>query len=73
VGNKVEIQELKIAPRLRAAGLLIVLGLLIEIFTLKWNHPISFLVFLGIGGLLIFIGIVIYLLSLVSGGQAQTG
>lgn len=64
-----EIQETNIAPRLRTAGLLIVLGLLVEVFTLKWNNPIAFLVFLGVGGLLMLVGIVIYLLSLVSGGQ----
>ncbi|HWC18129.1 MAG TPA: hypothetical protein VG498_14000 [Terriglobales bacterium] len=61
-----EIQEQKIAPRLRLAGILIALGLLVELFTLAWNNPIAFLVFLGLGGLLIFAGIVIYLLSLVS-------
>jgi hypothetical protein len=54
------------AARLRIAGLLIFLGLLIEGLTLSWNSPIAFLVFLGIGGLLIAIGIVFFLLSLVS-------
>jgi len=44
---------------------------LIEGFTLMWNNPIAFLVFLGIGGLLMFIGIVFYLLSLVSPPATQ--
>lgn len=61
-----DVQELKMSARLRIAGVLILLGLLIEGFTLTWNNPIAFLVFLGIGGLLIVIGIVFYLLSLVS-------
>ena len=61
-----EIQEATIAPKLRNASLLICLGILVEAFTLAWNNPIAFLVFLGLGGLLIFLGIVIYLLSLVS-------
>lgn len=60
-----EIQEITIAPRLRNAGILILLGVLVEACTLSWNNPIAFLVFLGIGGLLIGVGIVIYLLSLV--------
>ena len=60
-----EIQESRIAPKLRVAGVLIALGLLVELVTLAWNNPIAFLIFLGVGGLLIFVGIVIYLLSLV--------
>jgi hypothetical protein len=56
----------KMAMRLRLAGALIFLGLLIEALTLTWNNPIAFVVFLGIGGLLIGAGILLYLLSLVS-------
>ena len=58
--------ELKMSARLRAASALIFAGLLIESFTLTWNNPIAFLVFLGVGGLLIVLGIAFYLLSLVS-------
>jgi hypothetical protein len=54
------------AKRLRAAGTLIIAGLLVEGFSLFWNHPLSFIAFLGIGGLLIFVGVVIYLVALVS-------
>ena len=61
-----EIHASTIAPRLRIAGALIFLGLLIEAFTLEWNNPIAFLVFMGIGGLLIGLGIAFYLFSLVS-------
>lgn len=66
-----EIQTKSIAPRLRIAGGLIFLGLLIEAFTLRWNNPIAFLVFLGLGGLLIGLGMVFYLLSLVSSSVSQ--
>lgn len=52
--------------RLRLAAILIVVGLLIEAWTLSWNSPIGFLVFLGIGGFFIALGILIYLLTLVS-------
>lgn len=60
-----EADGLKITARLRIAGVLIFIGLLIEAFTLTWNNPIAFLVFLGVGGLLIGLGILFYLLSLV--------
>jgi len=61
-----ESNSVKMALRLRVAGTCILLGLLIEALTLTWNSPIAFLVFLGFGGLLMFAGIVFYLLSLVS-------
>jgi hypothetical protein len=66
-----EPHELKMTVRLRIAGVLIFVGLLIEVFTLTWNNPIAFLVFLGIGGLLIGVGILLYLLSLVSRAATQ--
>ncbi|HWO00157.1 MAG TPA: hypothetical protein VNS63_12910 [Blastocatellia bacterium] len=56
--------------RLRIAGTLVVLGLLIELISLLWSHPIAFIVFVAAGGLLIGVGIVIYLYSLVSGGES---
>ena len=62
---------LKMTARLRMAGVLIFIGLLIEGLTLTWNNPIAFLVFLGIGGLLIGLGILFYLLSLVSASAAD--
>jgi hypothetical protein len=67
-----EIQGIGIDRRLRQAGFLIALGLLVELLTLAWNSPIAFLVFLGLGGLLIFAGILIYLWSLVSGEQSSS-
>lgn len=50
--------------RLRLSSLLILIGLIIELFTLAWTHPLSFMLFLFLGGLLIATGIVIYLVSL---------
>ena len=58
--------NLGLTQRLRIAGVLIAFGLLIEAGTLLWNSPIGFLVFLGIGGLFVGCGILIYLLTLVS-------
>lgn len=55
--------------RLRLAGLLIILGLAIELVTLKWSHPTAFLVFLMVGGLCLLVGIVLYLFTLISASQ----
>lgn len=52
--------------RLRIAGTLVVLGLLVELVSLLWSHPLAFIVFLAVGGLLIACGILIYLYSLVT-------
>jgi hypothetical protein len=50
---------------LQASSTLIILGLLVEIVTLVWFHPLSFLLFLFVGVVLIGLGIAVYLLSLV--------
>jgi hypothetical protein len=55
----------RLARRLRLAGLLVILGLLIEAATLYWPHPTAFLAFLFIGGSLVAAGVLLYLLSIV--------
>ena len=55
-----------IATRLRLAGVLIVSGVLVQGISLFWNHPLSFLAFIGIGSLAVFCGMVVYLFALVS-------
>jgi hypothetical protein len=52
--------------RLRISGVLIILGLLIEAFSLIWVHALSFIIFALVGGALIGLGILLYLYSLVS-------
>ena len=52
--------------RRQVAGVFIVLGLVIEALCLLWSTPIAFVIFVAIGGLLMFVGIVLYLYSLVS-------
>ena len=52
--------------RLRFAGVCLAMGLLIEAICLMWATPIAFIIFVAIGGLLIFIGLVFYLRSQVS-------
>ena len=52
--------------RLRTAGSLIVVGLLVEVFSLAWSRPIAFLVFTGIGVPIMGLGMLVFLYSLVS-------
>jgi len=56
----------KIERRIRIAGILLLGGLLVELVTLRWSHPTAFLFFLLLGGVLIALGIVVYLFALVS-------
>ena len=51
--------------RQQVAGVFIVLGLVIEELCLIWSTPIAFVIFVAIGGLLMFAGIVLFLYSLV--------
>jgi hypothetical protein len=52
--------------RMRFAGICLAIGLLIEALCLLWATPIAFIVFVAIGGLLILIGLVVYLYTQVS-------
>jgi hypothetical protein len=52
--------------RLQIAGSLLILGLLIEAICLLYVQPISFVIFVAVGGLLLFAGVGIYLFALVS-------
>ena len=49
---------------LRIAGFLLIAGLVVETVTLIWAHPITFMLYLGLGGLLTAAGIVFYFISL---------
>lgn len=57
--------------RLRLSGLLLILGLLTEAICLLWARPISFVVLAVAGGVLMTLGIVLYLLSLVSAAHSS--
>jgi hypothetical protein len=56
--------------RRQVAGIFIVLGLVIEALCLIWSTPIAFVIFVAIGGFLMFAGIVLFLYSLVSNLKA---
>ena len=59
-------QPTKLERRLRRSGLLVAIGLMVELISLLWNHPTAFLLFLGAGAVLIAAGILYYFYSLVT-------
>jgi hypothetical protein len=50
---------------LRVSSALMIAGLLLEIVSLLWFHPLSFVLFAFVAAALIALGIVVYLVSLV--------
>ncbi|MGH9397552.1 MAG: hypothetical protein ACRD18_11965 [Terriglobia bacterium] len=55
-----------IERRIRYAGILIAAGLIIQLITFIWVHPLAFMAFILISCPLVAIGILIYLYSLVA-------
>jgi hypothetical protein len=51
--------------RIQVAGIILIAGLLIEALCLIWARPISFVLFVAVGGLFLFAGVVVFLFSLV--------
>ncbi len=58
---------------LQISSALIVLGLLVEIASLLWFHPLSFVLFAFVAATLIGLGILVFLASLVFVGKPPTG
>lgn len=50
---------------LRVSSILVVLGLAVEIASLLWFHPLSFVLFAFVGAALVAAGILLFLASLV--------
>jgi hypothetical protein len=57
-------KKIQIERVLRISGVLLILGIVVEIISLVWEKPLAFLLFVGVGGSLTFAGVVIYLYSL---------
>lgn len=55
-----------IEKRIRWAGLLVVVGLVVQLLTMSWSHPLAFMAFLIIGCPLTLGGVLLYLFSLAS-------
>ena len=60
-----KLRAIGIQQWLQASSGLIILGLLVEIVSLLWFHPLSFVLFIFVGVTLIGLGILVYLISLV--------
>jgi hypothetical protein len=58
--------ESRFERKLKRAAYLLTAGLLVEGLTLLWANPMSFLLFLSLGGILIFAGLVTYLFAIVT-------
>lgn len=56
----------KLERRLRLSGLLVAIGLIVELISLLWNHPTAFFLFLGVGAVMMAAGILYYFYSLVT-------
>ena len=56
----------RLQRRLKLAGTLVSGGLIVEVLTMAWFHPLSFFVFAGVGAALVGAGTLIYLFALVS-------
>jgi hypothetical protein len=51
---------------LRLSGVLLLLGLCVEAVSLRWVHPLAFILFFVAGGTLLAAGVLLYLYSLVA-------
>ena len=61
-----------VTPRsFRISGILLVLGLCTEAISLRWVHPLAFIVFFVIGGTFLAVGALLFLYSLVGMGPAH--
>lgn len=55
---------MQIEKALRISGILLILGIVVEVVSLIWEKPLAFLLFAGVGGSLTLLGILLYLYSL---------
>jgi hypothetical protein len=57
--------EIGIRRLLQVSSALVIVGLLLEIVSLLWFHPLSFVLFAFVGATLVGLGVLVYLVSLV--------
>jgi hypothetical protein len=67
-----KIKSLGMTRVLRLSGVLLILGLAIEAVSLLFNHPLSFMGFMIVGGTLMAIGVLLFLISLVEAGESNS-
>jgi len=56
---------------LQVSSALVIMGLALEIVSLLWFHPLSFVLFAFVAASLIGLGVLVYLVSLVFAGAAS--
>ena len=64
-------QSSSMERRIRIAGVLLVIGLVIEAVSLAWAHPTAFIVFFVFGGLSLAAGMLLYLHAVVSTAEKR--
>jgi len=60
-----------VSKKLRTAGILIILSLVVQGLSLVWNHPLAFVAFLVVGGLLLLTGLGMYVWVLLVSGESR--
>jgi hypothetical protein len=60
-----KLTSIGVARLLQVSSAFVILGLLLEIVSLLWFHPLSFVLFAFVAAALIGLGILVYLVSLV--------
>ena len=68
-----KIKSLGMTKILRFSGIMLILGLAIEAVSLAFNHPLSFMGFIIVGGTLMGVGVLLFLISLVDVGRTDSG
>jgi hypothetical protein len=63
--------KIQFSKAFRVSGVLLLLGLCVEAVSLRWVHPIAFILFFVVGGSLIAAGVLLYLYSLVAISNSQ--
>ena len=58
--------DLRMGRRLKLSALLVAGGLVVQLITLSWSHPLAFFAFAGLGAGLVGAGTLLYLLALVT-------
>ena len=68
-----KISEIGIGRLLRVSSLLVIVGLVLEIVSLLWFHPLPFVLFAFLAASLIGLGVLVYQDSLVFVAPASAG
>jgi hypothetical protein len=55
----------KFEKRLQLAAALVVVGLLAQVLTMFWNHPLAFVAFIAVATPIAGLGVLVYLVALI--------